>query len=99
MFVVGNFEEFSTNTDIHAINTRQKSHLRPPSTRITKFQKGVHYMGVKIFNKLLPKIQHLSNNKKQFHKTLKKFLLLGSFYTLEEFYNLFSISELRAAYL
>ena len=58
-----------------------------------------HYMGVKIFNKLPPKIQHLSNNKKQFHKTLKKFLLLGSFYTLEEFYNWSSISELRAAYL
>ena len=62
-----------------------------------KFQKGVHYMGVKIFNKLPPKIQYLSNNKKQFHKTLKKFLLLGSFYTLEEFYNWSSISELRAA--
>jgi len=56
-------------------------------------------MGVKIFNKLPPKIQHLSDNKKQFHKTLKKFLLLGSFYTLEEFYNWSSISELRAAYL
>jgi len=37
MFAVGNFEEFSTNTDIHSINTRQKSHLHPPSTRITKF--------------------------------------------------------------
>jgi len=99
MFVVGNFEEFSTNTDINSINTRQKSHLHPPSTRITKFQKGLHYMDVKIFNKLPPIIQHLSNNKKQFHKTLKKFLLLGSFYTLEEFYNWFSISELRADYL
>ena len=99
MFVVGNFEEFSSNTDIHSINTRQKSHLHPTSTRIAKFQKGVHYVGVKIFNKLPPKIQHLSNNKKQFHKTLKKFFLLGSFYTLKEFCNWFSISELRAAYL
>ena len=73
MFVVGNFEKFSTNTDIHSFNTPQKSHLHPPSTRMTKFQKGAHYMGVKIFNKLQPKIQHLSNNKKQFHKTLKIF--------------------------
>jgi hypothetical protein len=47
--------------------------MHPPSTRMTIFQKGVHYMGVKIFNKLPPKIQHLSNNKKQFHKTLKNF--------------------------
>jgi len=76
MFVVGNFEEFSTNTDIHSINNRQKSHLHPPSTRMTKFQKDIHYMGVKIFNKLPHKIQHLSNNKKQFHKTLKKIFTL-----------------------
>jgi hypothetical protein len=62
--VVGNFEEFSNNTDIHSFNTRQKSHLHLPSTRMTKFQKGVHYMCVKIFNILPPKIQHLSNNKK-----------------------------------
>jgi hypothetical protein len=99
MFVVGNFKEFSINTDIHLFNTRQKSHLHPPSTRMTKFQKGVHCMGVKIFNKLPPKIQHLSNNKNQFHKTLKKFLLLVSIYTIEEFYNWYCIKELHAAYL
>jgi hypothetical protein len=93
MFVVENPEEFSTNSDIHSFNTRQKSHLHPPSTRMTKSQ------SVKIFNKLPPKIQYLSGNKNQFHKTLKKVLLLGSFYTLEEFYNWPSISELRAAYL
>jgi hypothetical protein len=98
-FVVGNFVEFSTNTDMHSFNTRQKSHLHPPSTRITKFQKSVHYMGVKIFSKFPPKIQHLCYNKNQFHKTLKKILFLGSFYTLEEFYNWSSISELSAAYL
>ena len=79
MFVVGNFEEFSTNSDIHSFNTRQKFHLHPPSTRMTKRQKGVYYMGVKIFHKLPPKIQWKTSNKKKFHKTLKKFLLLGSF--------------------
>ena len=57
-------------------------------------------MGVKIYNKLPPpKIQSLSTNKKQFYKTLKKFLLLGSFYTIEEFYNWSAMSELHAAYL
>jgi hypothetical protein len=66
---------------------------------MTKYQKGVHYMGVRIYNKLPPKIQYLSSNKKLFHKTLKKILLLGSFYTIEEFYNWSAISELHAAYL
>ena len=56
-------------------------------------------MGVKIFNKLPPKIQNLSRNKKHFNKALNKFLLLGSFYTLEEFYNWSFISELEALYL
>jgi hypothetical protein len=86
MFVVGNFEEL-TNSDIHSFNTCQKSHLHPPSMWMTNYQKEVHYMGVKIFNKLPPKIQYLSSNKKQFYKTLKKFLLLDSFYMIEEFYN------------
>jgi hypothetical protein len=63
MFVVGNFEEFSANSDIHSFNTCHKSHLHPPSIWMTKYQKGVHYMGVKIFNKLPPRIQCLAGNK------------------------------------
>ena len=55
-------------------------------------------MGAKIYNKLPTKIQSLSNNKKHFKKALKKFLLLGSFYTLDEFYNWSTISELQAAF-
>jgi hypothetical protein len=98
MFVVGNLDEFSTNSDINSLNTCQKFHLHLPSTRMTKYQKGVHYMGVKIYNKLPPKIQSLTSNKKQFYKTLKTFLLLGSFYKLEEFYNWTDRSELHAAY-
>ena len=98
MFVVGNYEEFLTNSDIHSVYTRQKSHLHPPLPRLAKYQKGVHYMGVKISNKLPPKIQNLSHNK-HFNKALKKFLLLGSFYTLEELYNWSFISELQARYL
>ena len=55
-------------------------------------------MGVKIYNKLPTKIQFLSTNKKQFYKALKKLLLLGSFYMLQEFYNRSTVSELFAAY-
>jgi hypothetical protein len=98
MFVIGNQEEFTTNSNIHSHDTRRKSHLHPPSTRMTKYQKRVHCMGIKIYNKLPLKIRHLSSNKKHFHKALKKFLLLGSFYTLEEFYNWTDINELSTAY-
>ena len=97
--VVGNLDDFSINFDLHSFNTPQKFLLHPPPTRMTTYQKGVHYMGVKIFNKIPPKIQCLISNKKQFLKTLKKFLLLVSFYTIEEFYNWSSISDLHAAYM
>jgi hypothetical protein len=98
MFVIGNQEEFTTTSSIHSHDTRRKSHLHPPSTQMTKYQKGVNCMGIKIYNKLSLKIWHLSSNKKHFHKALKKFLLLGSFYTLEEFYNWTDINELFTAY-
>ena len=87
MFVVGNYEEFLTNSDIHSVYTRQKSHLHPPLPRLAKYQKGVHYMG---------EIQNLSHNKKHFNKALKNF-----YYSvhLEEFYNWSFISELQALYI
>jgi hypothetical protein len=94
---MGNLEEFLTNSDIHSLDTHQKSCLHLPSTRMTKSQRGVYYMGVKIYNKLPSKIRCLSSNKNKFYKALKKFLLLGSFYTVEEFHNWTDISELHAA--
>ena len=97
MFVIGNRDEFLTNTDIHTLHTRRKSHIHLPSIRLTKCQQGVHYMGAKIYNKLPTKIQSLSNSKKHFKKALNK-LLLGSFYTLDEFYNWSRINELQAAF-
>jgi hypothetical protein len=99
MFVVGNYGEFITNSDIHSIYTRQNTLLHPSTTRLTKFQKGVHCMAVKNFNKLPLTIRNVAHKQKiHFKKALKKFLLLGSFYTLEEFYNWTSIRELQAAY-
>ena len=91
MFVVGNYDEFTTNSNIHSIYIRQSTLLHTPSTRLIKIQKGVHCMAVEIFNKLPLTIQKLSHNKIYFKMVLKKFLLSGSFYTLEEFYNWSSI--------
>ena len=51
------------------------------------YQKGVYYSGVKIFNHLPTTIQTLSDNKGKFLIALKKFLLINSFYSLEEYYN------------
>ena len=98
LFVVNNIEIFTSNTDIHTKNTRNKFNLYQPQTRLTKCQKGVYIAGIKIFNHLPENIKKLSDNTKKFKSELKKFLLLGSFYTIEEFYGWTSESNLYALY-
>jgi hypothetical protein len=40
LFVVQNIGESTSNSEVHAINTRHKSDLYPPSIKLTKCQKG-----------------------------------------------------------
>jgi hypothetical protein len=47
-----------------------------------------------MFNHLPQKIKKLSDNTNTFKRELKKFLLLGSFYSLEEFYGWTSMRNL-----
>jgi hypothetical protein len=82
MFVVRNIEEFTSNSEVHSINSHHKSDLYPPSIKLTKYQKGVYYSGIKIFSHLPQNIKNLSWNANKFKLALKRFLLMGSFYTL-----------------
>jgi len=91
LFVVQNIEEFTSNSEVHSINTRHKSDLYPPSIKLTKYQKGVYYSGIKIFNYLPQNIKNLSWNVKKF--ALKRFLLKGSFYTLDEYFGWISTRD------
>jgi hypothetical protein len=68
------------------------------TTRLTKYQTGVYFAGIKIFNHLPQKIKKLSDNTYTFKRELKKFLLLGSFYSIEEFHEWTSMRNL-AVYL
>jgi hypothetical protein len=52
LFVVKNIEEFISNSGVHSINTRHSSDLYPPIKKLTKYQKGVYYSGIKIFSHL-----------------------------------------------
>jgi N-acetylglucosamine kinase-like BadF-type ATPase len=49
-------------------------------------QKGVYYSGIRIFNNLPQSIRDLSSDVINFKQAQKKFLLLGSFYSLNEYY-------------
>jgi hypothetical protein len=94
LFVVKNIDEFIMNSEVHAINTRHRSDLHPPSINLTKYQKGVYYSVVKIFSHLPQNIKNLSWNVKKFKLVLKRFLLMGSFYSLDEYFDWISRSDL-----
>jgi len=86
-FVVNNRKLFPDNAELYTINTRNSYNLHLPLPHLTKFQKGVHYAGIKLFNHLPTSIKNTTNDTKVFKKTLKKFLLVNSFYSIEEFIN------------
>jgi len=64
--MVRNKNQFQVNSEIvHQINTRQDANLHQPSVNETKYQKGVHCIGVKVFNMLLFYIKAVSDNQKK----------------------------------
>ena len=44
--------QFQVNSELHQINTRQHANLHQPSVNVTKYQKAIHCIGVKVFNML-----------------------------------------------
>jgi len=93
LFVVKNKHFFILNSENHTKGTRQLNNIYHPITNLTVYQKGAHYMGIRIFNNLPPPhIKEISNNIKKFENCLIQFLHIHSFYCLEEYfqYNLFT---------
>ena len=86
LFVIKNMEIFTPNSDIHTKNTRNKSNLYVPQTSLAKHHKGVYFTGIKVFTHLSQNIKKLSSDTNKFKRELKKFLILGSFYSIEEFF-------------
>jgi len=58
-----------------------------PSAHLTKVQKGVYYSGIKVFNYLPTRVKSLSGDVRKFKLALKRFLLEGSFYTIQEYFD------------
>jgi len=87
IFVIKNKHLYNSNNQIHSVHTRFKTNLHPPIANLTKFQKGMYYSGIKIFNNLLHDIKDLANEITLFQNALKRFLLINSFYNSEEYFN------------
>jgi hypothetical protein len=86
MFIVKNKHQFTLNSEIHNISTRQHSNFHQPTPNLTGFKQGIYYSGVKIFNNLPSHIKQLSDNPRIFKLKFKNFLYLHSFYLLEEYF-------------
>jgi hypothetical protein len=63
MFVVNNRNLFLNNAELYTIKTRNSYNLHPPLSHLTKYQKGVHYAGIRIFNHLPISIKSIANEK------------------------------------
>jgi len=52
LFVAENTEYIILNSEIHSFNTKNKCNLHLPPTKLTIFQKGPYYSGIRAFNNL-----------------------------------------------
>ena len=87
IYIINNRHLFITNQEVHNVNIRSNLKFHVPGSNLTKFQNGVYYSGIKLFNHWLSSIRSLANDTKLFRTTFKKFFSSNSFYTIEEYYN------------
>jgi len=86
LLVVKNNDLFTTNQEIHKINTRCNANLHPPTSNLAIFQKGVYCSGIKLYNHLPPNITSLAKDIKLFKPALKRFLCSHSFYSVDKYF-------------
>jgi hypothetical protein len=78
LFVINNRQHFKINSDMNNINTRNNLDFHHPQARLSVYQKGAHYTGIKLFNRLPGSIKQLSHDPKQFQN-------VHSFYSMDEY--------------
>jgi hypothetical protein len=84
--VAKNKDLYELNSEIHNINTRSSSDLLTAFAYLTTFQKGPFYFGIKVFNHLPKSIKNTFYDINQFRSVLRSFLIINSFYSLEEYF-------------
>jgi hypothetical protein len=59
---------FLDNSDLYSIKTRNSYNIHLPSTHLTKYQNGVHYAGIRVFNHFPTSIKKTANETTVFKK-------------------------------
>jgi hypothetical protein len=60
-----NIDYFRLNSEIHGFNTKNKSNLHLPPSKLTVFWRGLYYSGIKAFSHLPTYVKNLLQTKKQ----------------------------------
>jgi hypothetical protein len=60
--VIKNKNSFLANLEIHGVNTRQHTNFHQRTTNLTKYQKGIYYSGVQVYNNLPPRVKDTSDD-------------------------------------
>jgi len=84
---VNNKHLFTKKLEVRKHDTRAANNFNLPITNLTKYQKGAHYAGIKIFIHLPTHIQCVANEIEVFKSALTRFFLSNSFYSTEEYFN------------
>jgi hypothetical protein len=77
-------QSLEQNSQVHQYNTQRKLDIHVKLQKTEVCEKGVINMGTKVYNNL-PKFLKEIDDYKAFKKELKLFLLLQSFFSVEEF--------------
>jgi len=86
LFVVNNKDYFVSSGVFHNINTERKNDLHLPLS-LAMYQKEVYYSGINIFDSLPKGIKDISSKPKKFKIALKHYLVMHSFYNLDELFS------------
>jgi len=86
--MIRNKNKYLVNSEIYHIDSRQHANFYQLSVNWTKYQKGVYYLGVKVFNMLPSYVKTESDNSMEFKFVLQKFLYENSSYSLGEYFEL-----------
>jgi hypothetical protein len=83
--VVSSSKSWCTSIRINGIPYQADLHLI--SVRLTAFKEGAYFTGIRIFNHVPANVKELANKIELFKSVLKRYLLLQSCYSLDEYFN------------
>ena len=87
LHAVNNKHLCTKNSEVHNQNTTSANNFHLPITNLTKYQKGAHFAGIKIFNHLPTHIKCLANEIQVFKLALERFLLSNLFYSIDKYFD------------